>query len=62
MTWAELDKLVYKYECDHPAHRITRIYFDGDNAPEHYVGRSSECGLSHGAPGVRLSSGEIVQF
>lgn len=62
MTWLELDKLVYKYEHSHPTHRVTRIFFDGLDAPEMYSGIYSECGLSHGKPGIRLSSGEMVSF
>jgi hypothetical protein len=42
--------------------RITRIFFDGADAPLHYTGCFSECDLSHGKPAIRLSSGEVVEI
>lgn len=61
-TWAEIDKAVYAYEHANPTRRITRIFFDGDDAPEHYVGMKSECDVEHGAPAIRLSSGDIIEI
>ena len=61
MTWAAMDKFVYKYEYDNPAARVTRLYFDGE-CPDHYVGLNSECGVSHGKPALRLSTGEIIEI
>jgi hypothetical protein len=62
MTWAEFDKKLYKWEFDNQNLRITRIFFDGEDAPLHYTGCFSECDLSHGKPAIRLSSGEVVEI
>ena len=61
MTWADFDKRVYKYEFDHPSARVTRLFFDGE-CPDHYVGLYSECGVSHGKPALRLSTGDIIEI
>ena len=62
MTWAEFDKLIYKWEWDNKSSRITLLYFDGDDAPVHYSGCYSECDVAYGKPGYRLSTGEIVEI
>lgn len=60
MTWAEFDKLIYKWEFVNKQLRLTRVYFDGPDAIPHYVGCYSEATVSHGEPGWMLSSGETV--
>ena len=62
ITWAEFDKKIYAWELAHRDKRITRIFFDGEGAPEHFQGVMSECGLSHGIPSIRLSTGEILEI
>ena len=62
ITWAEFDKKIYAWELAHRDKRITRIFFDGEGAPEHFQGVMSECGLSHGKPSIRLSSGDILEI
>lgn len=62
MTWAEFDKKLYKWEFDNKDLRITRIYFDGEDAPTHYTGCYSECDLSHGKPSIMLSSGQVIEI
>jgi hypothetical protein len=62
LSWAEFDKKLYKWEFDNPNLRITRIFFDGADAPLHYTGCFSECDLSHGKSAIRLSSGEVIKI
>lgn len=61
-TWPEFDRDLYAWELANTTLRATQIYFDGDGAPEHFSGTYSECGVSHGAPGLRLSTGEIIEI
>lgn len=62
VTWAELDKRIYAWELANNTKRITRVFFDGVDAPVHFTGLMSECDLSHGAPAIRLSTGEIIEI
>lgn len=62
LSWAEFDRRLYAWELANTTLRATQIYFDGDGAPEHFTGTYSECGVSHGAPGLRLSTGEIIEI
>ena len=62
LTWAEFDKIIYKWEHDNNNSRITRLYFDGAEAIPHYVGKNSECDVSYGKPGFMLSTGERIDI
>ena len=62
MTWAEFDKKIYAWELANRDKRITRIFFDGDDAPSHFNGVMSECDFSYGTPSIRLSSAEILEI
>lgn len=61
MTWAEFDARVYRWEAENMEKRVTRVFFDGE-CPAEYNGKMSECGVSHGAPSIRLSTGEIIEI
>ena len=62
LSWAEFDKRIYAWELANKDKRITRIFFDGTDAPAHFDGVMSECDFSHGAPAIRLSTGEILEI
>lgn len=62
VTWAEFDKRIYAWELANKDKRITRVFFDGEGAPLHFVGVMSECDTSFGKPAIRLSSGQILEI
>lgn len=62
VTWAEFDRRIYAWELANKDKRITRIFFDGEDAPSEFQGVMSDCGLSHGTPAIRLSTGEILEI
>lgn len=62
LTWAEFDQKVYQWELANQTQRITKVYFDGDNAQVHIMGVMSEFPVGHGKPSIRLSTGEIIEI
>lgn len=62
LTWPELDAKIAAWERDNPTLRITRITSSAPEAPPYWRSLSNECEVGHGAPGIRLSSGEIIEF
>lgn len=62
LTWPEFERRLSAFEMRNNTLRITQVYFDGEDAPEHFAGTWSECGISHGVPAVRLSTGETIEI
>ena len=62
LTWEEFDQKVYQWELANQTKRITKVYFDGEDARVHIVGVMSEFPVGHGKPSIRLSTGEIIEI
>ena len=62
MTWAEFDARVYRWESQNRDKRITRVFFDGDDAATTWSGDHSECDVGHGPACVRLSTGDVIEI